>query len=184
MLTTPNSYFPEIEDIKRQLKLSEEHLFVEVVPRIDSRVDNCIQDVVNQVEDHGGRAVYGWMIWEYPGVMAEATFHCVWESPSGQIIDVNLKEDKERSIMFIPDPNLKYQGKRIPTVRVPILRHPLVYDYIAAVEDFHTAHDAHFGADFIGVSHPTGRIKSLYFTMQEVGIRLEDYLKSRPLKKT
>ena len=49
---------------------------------------DCFVNVEQAIAKNGGRAVYGWAIWQVPGVYIEAEFHCVWENDAGEMLDV------------------------------------------------------------------------------------------------
>ncbi len=67
----------------------------------------------NYAAQFGGATVLGWCIWERPGINLHATFHTVWKSWNGELIDVTPKPDGEARILFLPDPTLVWEGKRI-----------------------------------------------------------------------
>lgn len=80
----------------------------------------CFEAVRKQVQTHGGQQVYGWHIRECKGVFIEAEFHCVWRSPNGQLIDVAAHPVPRKSITFVVDPKVVYQGEQIDNVRLAL----------------------------------------------------------------
>lgn len=55
--------------------------------------------------------------------MIEAEFHCVWESPDKEIIDLTPKSEtfgSVSSILFVPDPEKKYRGHQVNNIRKPL----------------------------------------------------------------
>lgn len=66
----------------------------------------------------GGQVACGWQIHLWPGLYVEALFHCVWEHPSGLLIDLSAKYPadpayytvfvQDRSATLAMDPPSKY----------------------------------------------------------------------------
>lgn len=77
-------------------------------------VDNCYisghchLNVKHRIRECGGRRVYGWVIWQQ-GRMIEAEFHCAWETPDGQLLDITPRADGEERVLFVPDPKRKIE---------------------------------------------------------------------------
>ncbi len=90
----------------------------------------CFQIVSTQVEQHGGQAVYGWAIWEVPGVYIEAEYHSVWQSPEGELLCLTPFPLSLESILFLPDPNRPYKGRQIDNVRESLVKDRDVYRYL------------------------------------------------------
>jgi len=55
---------------------------------VDKSLDDCFPIVAEQVAAEGGQQVFGWALWELPGVFIEAEFHSVWQSPAGELVDI------------------------------------------------------------------------------------------------
>lgn len=130
LLTTPSRVTADIRKLCRRIGGLEEPLFVDVTPRPDSEVDDCFQCVQRQVSEQGGWLQHGWMLWEWPGISAEGTFHAVWRRPDGSLLDVNRKQDDEPRILFAPDKQRIFEGQRVDTVRVAIGRNPKIKEWI------------------------------------------------------
>lgn len=94
--------------------------FVDVRPRPDSECDDCPEDVRRQVEESGGKAICGWAVWERPGAYLFTEFHMVWESPSGELVDVSAKVDGETLTLFVPDSSIRHTGGRIHGARMTL----------------------------------------------------------------
>lgn len=47
--------------------------------------------------------VTGWSLWEWPGVLAEAIHHAVWQSPDGTLIDVTPTRGHYKRVLFSSD---------------------------------------------------------------------------------
>ena len=168
MLTTPTKMFSQLAIIRERLALIAAPIFISVHPRTDSQPDECIQDVTQQVNDHGGEIVYGWIIWLWPRVMAEAQFHAVWRDPAGDLLDVSYKQDAETRILFITDPTLIDDGQSIDNCRVPIANHSLVHEFIAVSELFQKRFVETYGAHFTGEVVLTGELATLYARRKKI----------------
>jgi hypothetical protein len=153
--------FPQLAEFRTRLKLNSDAVFVPVLPRPDSVPDNCTEDVERQVPECGGEAVLGWMIWAWPGIMAEAVFHSIWRSPDGTLLDVNRKADGEDRVLFFFDPKLTYTNERIPTVRVALRDHPLVQEFVHIADEFDAEFAAQYGRYFLGDVTLRGRLLEL-----------------------
>jgi hypothetical protein len=66
----------------------------------------CHMNVLQQVRTHGGSRCNGWLIWEM-APFDEAIFHCAWQSPYGELLDITPRDDGEEYILFVPDPNTR-----------------------------------------------------------------------------
>lgn len=92
-------------------------IFVPVVPEPGAKHLECHPNVDAKVKIAGGRNVYGWQISESPGIFLEAQFHSIWESPTGEFLDISPEELGHTKILFLPDPHRSYNGTRVPLER-------------------------------------------------------------------
>jgi hypothetical protein len=162
LLRTPNAVFPEIEKFRIRLNLIEQALFVPVRPRKGGKFDNCFNEVKEQVRKSGGSQLFGWMIWIWPYVMTEAVLHSVWQSPKGELVDVTPKQENEQRILFIPDSNVSYAGKRVDNVRIALWDDPRVHKYIRLSDDYEIAFIKEYGATFVGDYKLKGQLLDLF----------------------
>jgi len=58
------------------------------IPRTGELTGLSIVNVLGKTQQYGGKMVIGWMITWFPGVQVETTFHHVWRTPDGQLVDV------------------------------------------------------------------------------------------------
>jgi hypothetical protein len=100
---------------------------------------DCTANVERAVSDHGGSVLYGWQLWEVPDVMVEAEFHAVWVDPTGSMRDVTPKDLPFEQSVFLADPSLRYEGRQIDNVRMPLHEDPLIREFIAAAEAYFEA---------------------------------------------
>lgn len=107
---------------------------VPVEPAGEARAQHCFLNVASHVETHGGRVRHGWAIWEWPGVLLQAEFHAVWESPEGRKVDITPRAQPEGRILFLSDPERRYHGRRVDSVMEALYTDELVDDYVKLCE--------------------------------------------------
>lgn len=100
--TTPVELTPKITAFCASL-VDQPPLYLPVVPDQNGFYGWCNTGVLEKTKIDGGTPVYGWTIWEWPNVLATAEFHCVWESPTGELIDITPKPQDEKTILFVAD---------------------------------------------------------------------------------
>jgi hypothetical protein len=100
--TAPEQLTPELLAFCRDLG-TEQPEFIPVVDEPLGLYGWCVNGVQLKVAESGGRPVFGWCVWEWPGVMWNAEFHCVWQGPDGVVVDITPKPQGEPAILFVPD---------------------------------------------------------------------------------
>lgn len=116
---------------------SENPIILDVTPESFSQIGECFDNVATKARNEGGEAVHGWLIWDWPGVFTEAEFHAVWKSKDGVIRDVTPTHDGDKQVVFLPDPSLIFQGRRVDSIRVPASDNKIVGDFIKLCEANH-----------------------------------------------
>jgi hypothetical protein len=96
---------------------------------------HCYWNVLARTERKKGSLVYGWLLEWIPGVIAIATHHGVWRSPSGKLIDVtpaSTSTGPGRST-FVVDANTPVGDLSWPVLIecrfVPMVKDPLLDDW-------------------------------------------------------
>jgi len=148
MLTTPLRITADIRRLVKKLGNVAEPRYVDVKPLPNSIPNNCFPEVLMHVEKVGGDIQHGWTIWEFPGLFAEAEFHAVWKPSSGQLVDITVKKDGERKILFVPDLERLVQNRRVPMVRYALNKNPLLLQWITAKNNFDAKIDSLMGANW------------------------------------
>lgn len=92
-------------------------VIVPLRPLTGKPLNECVNIVPEHIREYGGKECLGWCIHIWKKVLIEAEFHCVWENPSGELIDLTPKKDKGDFIIFIPTPNIKYDGRQVNNIR-------------------------------------------------------------------
>ena len=105
--TYPRRISPEILLLCHEINPDAEILVVPVKPVTGAIPSECFYNVTERVKREGGNVVYGWTIWEWSRVFIEAEHHAVWEK-DGELFDITPKKNRERKIVFLPDPSADY----------------------------------------------------------------------------
>lgn len=129
-MTTPIEITYHIRQFGLSLVPAAVPLFVPFDPSLSGIVDNCFDNVAKLVKYYGGRSLLGWTIWEWPGVLLEATFHAVWEREDGELLDPTPKADGENTTLFVPDRNATDDGGVTLSRHYPLTDWPEVTQYI------------------------------------------------------
>jgi hypothetical protein len=111
-----------------------EPVWVPLRPLPGKPVKECLSIVPEYVGMYGGTQRNGWAIWEFSKVMIEAEFHCVWESPDGELLDLTPQGFALDKILFLPDGKRKYRGLQIDNIRKPLTRDKDVKRFIELAE--------------------------------------------------
>jgi len=100
--------------------------FVPVRPEAEARLFDCFPNVEAKVKRDGGRSVVGWEISEVQGIYLEAQFHCVWQSPGGDLVDITPEEFQQAQILFLEDTRRTYTGPKVAHERFALADPQLV----------------------------------------------------------
>lgn len=134
---TPAEISTGLQGLIDRLVPGGEPAYVEAVPHHCAPENECFPIVEEYVRTQGGDIVFGWSLWEFPTLFAEAEFHSVWRNPTGALLDVAPKGRQTKRILFLVDPARRYEGRQVNNVRAPLRRDPVVQEFLSA-------HDAHF----------------------------------------
>ncbi|MBO1010401.1 MULTISPECIES: hypothetical protein [Acidovorax] len=86
-------------------------------PTPDKPLNDCFPIVAEQVVARGGQQIFGWALWELPGVFIEAEFHSVWKSPEGDVVDLVPRLRPFTEIAFVPDASRRYENRQVDNIR-------------------------------------------------------------------
>ncbi|WP_157962052.1 YecA family protein [Acuticoccus kandeliae] len=92
---------------------------------------NCFVNVKEKVERDGGRIVYGWTIWEYPGVFIEAEHHAIHRDGEDRLRDITPADPGEgHQRLFLRDDTHPFDFERpwahLDNVRQALSKDPLI----------------------------------------------------------
>lgn len=68
--------------------------------------------------------------------MIEAEFHCIWESPEGELFDITPKMYETENIVFLPDPTKSFTGRQVDNIRKSISVDPNVTRLISLHQEY------------------------------------------------
>ena len=115
--TTPIRITRDIIKFCREIDPNSTPTFIQVNPTEEVRFNFCMTDVPAYALKNGGERVFGWTIWEVPGLFLEAEFHTCYKNIEGTIIDITPKPDGETHILFLPDTHRVYEGSLVKNFR-------------------------------------------------------------------
>lgn len=135
---------------------------------------DCMENVSKQIKKQGGSIQYGWQIWEtLPGVMIEAEFHAVWVDEKNELHDITPKQIPGiNRILFLPDESLKYEGKQIDNIRIPLKDDQLIRDFIGAAEKYIEIINKGELADYHGPLNPTREMLEIMIKKDELVLQI------------
>ncbi|MEW5914065.1 MAG: SEC-C metal-binding domain-containing protein [Thermodesulfobacteriota bacterium] len=131
--TTPQKITNKIREFCRSISPHSIPIYVPVKAHRDSQFDECFSNVREYVVEKGGQLYFGYTIWEWPNVLLEAEFHCVWKSDQEELIDITKKRENEKRILFLPDESKSFnfdEPAREPSVRLPLVNDPFVEEFV------------------------------------------------------
>lgn len=118
-VTTPKNINHNVQRLIKEIPSSGTPVFLKVKEAPNAKIGNCFYNVEKRVQSFGGKVQYGWLVWEDPKHLIEAEFHAIWISPTGKAIDITPQIDGEKTVLFIPDLEIKYENKPIDNIRIP-----------------------------------------------------------------
>jgi hypothetical protein len=144
--TTPRALNADILGFCRRINAASAPTFLDVAPELWAAQGECFFNVRRKVSEDGGALVYGWRVWCWPGVFAEAEHHAVWRSAGGALHDISPTPSGETRILFLSDPQRDYDFetmRRRDNIRAPLTDDPLVAQWIAAAAEVHRFLETH-----------------------------------------
>jgi len=137
------------------------------------RFNYCLTDVPGYAWQHGGEAIFGWIIWEVPGLLLEAEFHTCYKDEDGKLIDITPKPDRERQILFLPDSHRVYQSKYVKGFRKKLVDNDDVKLLFMVAEKLDQLREKHFRNDAYDASAVDAELRdwlgSMTVTKKKVG---------------
>jgi hypothetical protein len=111
---TPTEISDEIKQFCDEVAHGESPFFVSLLPHRHATINRCHVNVEDFIRMNGGSPVYGWLIWKSKALL-NAVFHCIWQSPIGQFVDITPQPDGEKAILFLPDVSRQWHGRIVPS---------------------------------------------------------------------
>jgi hypothetical protein len=123
--TTPKRINPEVRRLLVEMEIDEasaKWLEFHRPKDFQPALSECHINVLVQCRYRGGQPVCGWTIWQdKANEFVEAQFHTVWSDEHGKLKDVTPRHDRERVVLFVPEPDLRFDLTHVdhrPAVRV------------------------------------------------------------------
>jgi len=132
---TPTDLNAPVFALCNELAKAIQPVFLALRAEHDAIPQECYDNVEQKIRRDGGWTQHGWTIWEWPSVLVEAEFHCVWRSPDGELVDITPKQEGDESILFLPDPKRQYSGKQVDNVRRPVRDDRLIRAFIYRAQE-------------------------------------------------
>lgn len=132
---TPLSISKHIAETCERVSPCHDPVFLDVAPLGSAEVQECFDNVAKQISNHSGSPQYGWNVFEWPRVMLDLEFHCVWKDPEGKLHDITPRHDAESVVLFLPDPTMTYTGQCVDNRRFSLSDDPSVDRYIQLAEE-------------------------------------------------
>lgn len=133
-VTTPRVISPEIHELCKSIS-EYEPVFIPVIADPRSLINECFFNVDEYIAEHGGQRILGRSIWQRANVLIEAEAHAVWESPTGEIIDVTPHTNGVSVVLFQADPKMTHEGNCIPNIRKALTTSTLVAEFIGLYDE-------------------------------------------------
>lgn len=135
--TTPRAVTARIRAFCSRLHAGGEPVYVPVTPVPGATLKDCFHSVHRHVRCHGGTALFGWQITEWPCAFLEAEFHAVWQDPHGNLRDITPRQFPLSRSLFLTDSTRRYEGRQIENVIEPLIDSPAVLAYVKACAAHH-----------------------------------------------
>ena len=153
----------------------EQPVLVPLLPIVGKKVNECFTVVPEHILANGGKQKIGWCIHVWRRVLIEAEFHCVWESPERELIDITPKIYKTDFIIFLPDTTKRYTGRQVDNIRKPLSSDKNVSQFIRLCQE----HFRYVNKDNLADYHGEVTIKADFIDKHYRMQKLELYLMSK-----
>jgi hypothetical protein len=130
--TTPPELTDRIRDFCLTISSESEPMYLSVEPFEIPLINECFDVVQSRIRRDGGCSVNGWLMWEWPNIMLDAEFHCVWRDSTGRLREIPPRQDGETRVLFLPDPAKPVTNDLVDNIRSPLFMHPDVIEFMNA----------------------------------------------------
>lgn len=182
---TPNRIDRDALALSTKINRAAKPVYVAVRPVPGAEINECFFNVQRYVTEHGGAVANGWAFWAWPKVYIEAEHHAVWQSPSGELIDITPKADGETRILFLPDQAQTYDHeshRRRDNIRLPLVNDPDLLAFFRARAAMNRYVEEHSPGKTGLVSIPAAGYEALEKQANHhLGILVRRYLKRNDL---
>jgi hypothetical protein len=145
-----------------QIRSDTDPQYIRINPGSEDQPLDCFNNVRRRIAQDGGDIVFGWAIWEWPGIFVEAEHHAVWAPPSGGAWqDITPGPPSFRRRLFLPDDTAIYdfanEGILRDNVRLAVSTSPLVQAMFEAATERVAILNGIPGVGRVSASVETGR---------------------------
>nr|QGT49763.1 hypothetical protein Melaina855_1500 [uncultured Candidatus Melainabacteria bacterium] len=123
---TPKYIDKNIARFCRKISSLSHPVYIDVLPKENCAINDCVNNVKKYVIEHGGEPIYGWAIWLHPHCMIEAEFHVIYKSKDHCLVDITPHKDNDNQILFIEDKKIAYKGSQINNIRQNLSKSKLI----------------------------------------------------------
>jgi len=128
-MNVPVRVIRKVKYLLLKMNIASTPFYIPVTPEIWSKPFDCSQNVKRMVELHEGKLITGWAIYESP-ILIEAIYHGVYQSVTGETIDITSSQYGFEKILFVEDVNSPYIGRTKDNYRINTTDNPIVDDFI------------------------------------------------------
>ncbi len=171
--TTPKKITKVIRDFCEKIDFTQELVFVPVRPWENSGRQACFTNTPAYQKQYGGSIQCGWVIWETPGILLDATFHAIWVSPEGEFMDITPTDDGEENILFLPDSKRVYEHKLVESIREPLINDPVLMKLIEDDKFLFEIKKKHFKNDRIDNATVQAELERIGKGAYQLGQKIE-----------
>ena len=139
MIRIPNKRKSYVSSFCRKVSPGQPPILITHDPLPGKPLKECFSIVPEHIAANGGKQKFGWAVFEFKRVWLEAEFHVVWEREDGVLLDLTPREVSLDKILFIPDPERKYEGVQINSIFSAISKKPCVKKFIKLSKAFYAA---------------------------------------------
>ncbi len=139
MIRIPNRRKDYVASFCRSVVQGQMPKLVSHEPLADKPFNECFSIVPEHIAAHGGKEQFGWAIFELKRVWLEAEFHVVWEREDGVLVDLTPRQAPLEHILFLPDPERRYDGTQVNSIIRALSKKPSVQRFITLHREYYLA---------------------------------------------
>lgn len=133
LATVPSHLSTDILRFCHAINPESTPVYIDSFPSVGNAIGNCFNNVHNTMNSMES-SVFGWIIWQTSSYLLQAEFHNVIQSEDGTLMCVTPYTRPYKKILFLSDPSVQYENKRVPTIYKAINDAPETVTFIQALE--------------------------------------------------
>lgn len=164
--TTPKSITPEVKAFCESLS-NEEPLYLNITDDVFAKTARCYLNANNLAEWMDGEMVFGWAIWEMPGIYLTAEHHAVAEVDE-ELIDVTPQFNREKRILFLPDRITEFTPPRPANRYTALSNDPRIKQFIQLkLRTARLDRDQNYSPEFLRSENAATALLDSFFASRE-----------------